>query len=145
MDSKNINKKSTLVKNPPKKPVTDKKYRILVIEDNDINQLVVLSILKHLKYATDLAITGAEALQKLRRRKYDLVLMDLGLPDIDGLEVTRRFRKEEKPSNHLIMIALTAYVTPHIEAESYAAGLDDFIAKPFVEDDLIKAFNKWLK
>lgn len=145
MDSKNINNKSNVVKKSPKKTATAKKYRILVIEDNDINQLVVLSMLKHLKYATDLATNGTEALQKLRRRKYDLALVDLGLPDINGLEVTERYRKEEKPSEHLIMIALTAYVTPHIEAQSYSVGLDDFMAKPFVEDELAETLNKWLK
>lgn len=145
MDSKNINKKSNVVKKTPKKPSVNKKHRILVIEDNDINQLVVLSMLKHLKYATDLATTGTEALQKLRRRKYDLVLVDLGLPDIHGLEVTERFRKEEKPPTHTIMIALTAFVTPHIEALSYSAGLDDFMAKPFMEEDLVKMINKWLR
>jgi CheY-like chemotaxis protein len=122
--------------------------RILVAEDNVINQQVALSFLERLGYRADVVANGMEVLASLHRQPYDVVLMDVQMPEMDGLEATRRIR-QLSPSE------LAAEAQPHIIAmtanalkEDYhvclAAGMDDYLSKPVQVDDLVGALRKCL-
>ncbi|MEZ4663716.1 MAG: response regulator [Caldilineaceae bacterium] len=113
-----------------KAPVAARSLRILLVEDNAVNQMVTLRILERLGYQADLARNGAEALQAAHRCQYDLVLMDIVLPDIDGVEVTRRLRALEINSPRQI-IAMTATAAPAEMERAMQAGMEGYITKPF--------------
>jgi CheY-like chemotaxis protein len=84
--------------------------RILLAEDNELNQKVTLAMLKHLGYKADTALNGIEVLDAIEHRRYDLILMNVGLPEMDGLEATRQIRRLFK--NGPRIIAVTAYAVP---------------------------------
>jgi CheY-like chemotaxis protein/HPt (histidine-containing phosphotransfer) domain-containing protein len=120
--------------------------RILVAEDNAVNQQVALSFLGRLGYRADVAANGLEVLSSLERQPYDVVLMDVQMPEMDGLEATRRIRD-------LPPVALSAGVQPRIIAmtanamrEDYdiclAAGMDDYVSKPVQVEELVEALNR---
>jgi signal transduction histidine kinase/ActR/RegA family two-component response regulator len=105
-------------------------WRILVAEDNSVNQKVVVLLLEHMGYQADVAGDGLEVLQALQRQSYDLILMDVQMPGMDGLEVTRRLRAELPADRQPWIIALTASVLAEQRAACFAAGMDDFLGKP---------------
>lgn len=107
-------------------PLTGK---ILVVEDNPINQLVATSLLSALGLSTEVAEDGAKALAKLTEGAFDLVLMDCQMPVMDGWEATRRFRAAET-TGHIPIVALTASSTEDDMGRCKACGMDDFLAKP---------------
>src|SRR5690606_25194406 len=119
------------------------KGRILVVEDHPTNQFVVKSMLDALKCETTIASNGLEALEALERKEFDLVLMDCRMPGIDGLETTRRIRKELGKT--LPIIALTANTMPEDIEECRKAGMNDYLAKPFGRSALHDVLCKWLK
>jgi CheY-like chemotaxis protein len=84
------------------------KERILLAEDNVVNQQVALGNLQKLGYKADIAASGIEVLDALQRKRYDIVLMDCQMPDLDGYEVTKKIRVQERKGNHLWIIAMTA-------------------------------------
>jgi signal transduction histidine kinase/DNA-binding response OmpR family regulator len=104
--------------------------RILLAEDNSINQKVALLMLDRLGYRADVAANGIEALAALRRQRYDVVLMDLQMPGMDGLEATRRIRAELPQDEQPTIVAMTASVLHEQQEACSAAGMDDFVAKP---------------
>ena len=104
--------------------------RVLIVEDEEYNRLVIESILTRLGYQTDYAADGNDALAKLQASPYDIVFMDWELPGLNGAEVTRRFRQRETPGRHTLVIATTAYSTPEKRRECLASGMDGFAAKP---------------
>ncbi|MFA6945079.1 MAG: ATP-binding protein, partial [Pedobacter sp.] len=103
-------------------------FNILVAEDNLMNQKVILMVLKNLGYAPDLANDGKEALEMMKLNNYDLILMDIQMPNIDGLEGTRLIRKYYGKSP--IILALTANSTNEDREACFAAGMNDFLTKP---------------
>ena len=103
--------------------------RLLVAEDNRINQKVILSMLERLGYTADLVTSGAEALVAVREHSYDVVLMDVQMPDMDGIEATRRIRQRGELSQPHI-IALTARAMTGEREACLAAGMDEFLTKP---------------
>jgi signal transduction histidine kinase/ActR/RegA family two-component response regulator len=105
-------------------------WRILVAEDNLVNQRVAVLLLEHMGYRADVAGDGFEVLQALQRQSYDLILMDVQMPGMDGLETTRRLRAELPPERRPRIIALTASVLAEQRAACFAAGVDDFVGKP---------------
>ena len=105
-------------------------WRILVAEDNPVNQKVAVLLLEHMGYQADVAGDGIEVLQALQRRSYDLILMDVQMPGIDGLETTRRLRAELPAERQPRVIALTASVLAEQRAACFAAGMNDFVGKP---------------
>jgi signal transduction histidine kinase/DNA-binding response OmpR family regulator/HAMP domain-containing protein len=120
--------------------------RILVAEDNVINQQVALSFLERLGYRADVAANGLEVLLSLRRQPYDVVLMDVQMPELDGLEATRRIRQlppEELASDaQPRIIAMTANALREDCDTCLAAGMDDYISKPVQVSDLVAALKK---
>jgi two-component system sensor histidine kinase/response regulator len=104
--------------------------KILVAEDNAINQQVIKRVLLQYGYTSDLAVDGKEAIAEVQRQRYDIVLMDVQMPDIDGLEATRRICEMLAPSERPYIIALTASAMKEDRDACMAAGMDDFLSKP---------------
>lgn len=109
--------------------------RILVVEDNVINQRVVLRVLERFGYRADVAGNGVEAIAALRRQRYDVVFMDVNMPEMDGLEATRRICSEWLQGRPRI-IAMTANALRGDREECLAAGMDDYISKPVRVEEL---------
>jgi signal transduction histidine kinase/ActR/RegA family two-component response regulator len=108
--------------------------RILLAEDEAINRLVVLDMLEQLGYRADSVASGSEALEKLERETYDVVLMDVQMPGLDGLEATRRIRSTNGDRLHII--ALTAHALSGDRERCLAAGMNDYLSKPVRLNDL---------
>ena len=111
-------------------------WNILVAEDNPLNQKVVVLMLESLGYRADVAGDGFSVLEALRRRSYDLILMDVQMPGMDGLEATRRLRAELPVKRQPWIIALTANVLAEQRVACLEAGMDDFLGKPLVIAEL---------
>lgn len=119
------------------------KKEILIIEDNEDNSLLAEKILNHYKFQTVVVSNGAEALAYCKDHLPSLILMDLSLPDIDGIEVTRQLRKDER-YRAIPIIALTAHALKGIYEITQEAGLNDFLPKPFLPLDLVNMVKKHL-
>jgi TMAO reductase system sensor TorS len=104
--------------------------RILVAEDNPVNQQVALGLLRRQGHDVDIAADGEAAVEAVRARSYDVVLMDVRMPRLDGLEATRRIRGLAAPRNRVPVIALTASVLPEETDRFLAAGMDGYLPKP---------------
>lgn len=115
--------------------------RILLAEDNAINQKVALRILERLGYRADVAGNGLEVLDALARQHYDLVLMDVHMPELDGLETTRRIRQDFSLEPQPYIIAMTANAIQGDREECLAAGMDNYISKPVRVEMLIQALE----
>lgn len=109
---------------------------ILLAEDNEINASVVYSHLTDLGHNVDIATDGTTALYAMNKHHYDVVLMDLNMPNMDGIEATRQWRRLENGQSHLPIIALTAKATSEDRDHSLQAGMDDFLTKPVNENHL---------
>jgi CheY-like chemotaxis protein/HPt (histidine-containing phosphotransfer) domain-containing protein len=109
---------------------------ILVAEDNAVNQKVVQQLLAHLGYRADVVANGVEVLDALERQSYDVVLMDVQMPEMDGLEATRRLRKRYGHGTAPHVIAMTANAMPGDREKCLAAGMDAYVAKPVELTDL---------
>ncbi len=120
--------------------------RILLAEDNLVNQQVALGILKKQGLHVDVVANGAEALKALETVPYELVLMDMHMPVMDGLEATRQIRNtQSKVPNHKIpIIAMTASAMPGDRERCLAAGMNDYVTKPVSPQSLAEALDKWL-
>jgi hypothetical protein len=111
--------------------------RILVAEDNMVNQKLAVASLEKMGHQVELAATGAEALAKWRQGKFDLVLMDVQMPGMDGLEVARRIRQEERTlGTHIPVIAMTARSMGGDRERCIEVGMDDYVSKPVSSRDL---------
>ncbi|MBS1811638.1 MAG: response regulator [Acidobacteria bacterium] len=115
--------------------------RILLVEDNVINQKVALRVLNRFGYRADVASNGMEAVEAVRRQPYDVVLMDVHMPEMDGLEATRRICAEQRPDRPRI-IAMTANAIQGDREECLAAGMDDYISKPVRVEELRAALER---
>jgi CheY-like chemotaxis protein len=114
-----------------------RRLRILLAEDNPVNQKVAVRILQKLGHRVEVASSGREALSALERGSFDIVLMDVQMPDMSGLEATAAIRYKEKASGeHLPIIALTAGAMQGDREKCLAAGMDDHMAKPFSSEAL---------
>jgi len=109
---------------------------MLVAEDNLMNQRLIIRILNKLGYQPDLANDGSEALDMLEANKYDLILMDIQMPNLDGLEATRIIRK--KYGEHPLIVAMTANALSEDKDNCFNAGMDDYLSKP-INIELLKS------
>ena len=116
---------------------------ILYIEDSPANVTVVERITENLGYNLHVATNATDGLHLLYELQPDLVLMDIGLPDIDGLTATRKIRMDES-MRALPVIAITASAMVGDREKCLEAGCSDYLAKPFQIKDLVTMFNKWL-
>ncbi len=116
--------------------------RILVAEDNVVNQKVALLLLQQLGYAADVAADGEETLAALRRQRYDVVLMDVQMPGMDGLEAARHIRNDWPDAERPRIIAVTANALREDRETCLAAGMDDYLSKPVLLEDLRAALYR---
>jgi PAS domain S-box-containing protein len=116
--------------------------RILLAEDNAVNQKLALRLLGRLGYRADVAANGLEVLEALWRQTYDVVLMDVQMPEMDGLEATRAICWEWPPEHRPHIIAMTANVMKEDREECLAAGMDDYISKPIQVGELVEALSR---
>lgn len=120
-----------------------KKYplQILVAEDNPVNQTLIMMVMKKLGFTPDLASNGVNALEALVSKSYDIILMDVQMPEMDGLETTRVIRQQ---SNHQpVIIAITANAMQEDKEACTEAGMDDYISKPIQLEKLVLVLEKW--
>jgi PAS domain S-box-containing protein len=117
---------------------------ILLAEDNLLNQKVVLEMLKRLGYRADVAANGFEVLQALQRQRYNVILMDVRMPELSGLEATRQIRKLWPDSQQPRIIAVTAYALEGDREKCIEAGMDDYISKPVKMDELDSTLRRYL-
>jgi CheY-like chemotaxis protein len=104
--------------------------KILVVEDNPTNRQVVLTVLQALGYSPDVAENGQTGIEMAEAGSYDLILLDVQLPDIDGWTVSRHLRQYVR-HKRLAIVAITAGVTPEDRQKCFDSGMDDFVMKPF--------------
>ena len=114
---------------------------ILLAEDNPVNQKVALSMLKRLDYKADVANNGLDVLSSLERKAYDVILMDIQMPDMDGLDATRSIR-EQRMKKQPYIIAMTAYALEGDREEFLKAGMNDYLSKPIRIEELKLALEK---
>ena len=125
------------------KPGVARKLRILMAEDNVVNQKVAQLLLQRLGHHCDVVFNGAEALSALERLPYDLVLMDVQMPEMDGLEATRRLRAcEEKTGYHQPVVALTAHALEGDRERCLDAGMDEYLTKPVKAPEMVKVLRR---
>ncbi|WP_343803775.1 response regulator [Marinobacterium maritimum] len=118
--------------------------RVLLVEDNVLNQEVAVELLRQGGLAVDVASNGAQALERVSSQQYDLVLMDMQMPVMDGLTATRRLRAQKDYKN-LPIVAMTANVMADDREACIAAGMDDYLAKPIDPEKLWAALRRWIK
>jgi CheY-like chemotaxis protein len=111
--------------------------RILVVEDNTVNQKIALKLLARMGYEADLAANGREAVEAVGQRRYDLVLMDVQMPEMDGLEASRRITAERSPAERPRIVAMTANAMDGDRERCLEAGMDGYIAKPVRSEELV--------
>jgi CheY-like chemotaxis protein len=110
--------------------------RVLVAEDNVVNQKVVMAMLSHLGYRADLVANGLEAVDAVRRVAYDVVFMDLQMPELDGVGATREIIIEHPHDRRPRIVALTANAYDEDREACLAAGMDDYVSKPLKTETL---------
>jgi CheY-like chemotaxis protein/HPt (histidine-containing phosphotransfer) domain-containing protein len=116
--------------------------RILLAEDNAMNQQVALRLLGQLGYRADVTSNGLEVLEALERQPYDVVLMDVQMPELDGLEASRRICERWPAEVRPRIIAMTANAMPEDREDCFAAGMDDYVAKPIRPNELAAALSR---
>jgi len=117
--------------------------RILLAEDNAINQKLALRILERMGYRADSAANGLEVLQAIERQPYDLILMDVQMPEMDGLEATRQIVAERPGDDRPRIIAMTANAMQEDREICLAAGMDDYLSKPIQLKELQASLERW--
>ncbi len=127
---------STLSRRPSINPSQTESMKILLVEDNDINRLYAKSILKNWNCFVDIAENGLVAVEKVKNNFYDVVLMDIQMPVMDGYEATRAIRSMSDSKKDIPIVALTANATRADIDKCVASGMNDYLPKPFTPDDL---------
>ncbi len=126
------------------RPPVAKSARILLVEDVEINQELMGILLESAGHRVDLASNGEEAIASVQAQSYDLVLMDIQMPGMDGLTATRRIRALDGPASEVFIAAMTANVLPQQVRDFLEAGINDHIGKPVKREDLLRKLGEWL-
>jgi CheY-like chemotaxis protein len=118
-------------------------FKILVAEDSPMIRILITKLLKKRGHQADLVVNGREAVEAVQRKSYDLVLMDMQMPEMDGVSATIAIRALSGPERAIPVIALTGNALVG-QRESYiAAGMSDYLPKPITPDDLYAAIDRW--
>ncbi|MFZ3148929.1 MAG: response regulator [Methanothrix sp.] len=128
--------------------MSEKAFRsacILIAEDDESNRKVTSAMLKRLGYRADAVSNGKEALLALERQHYDIILMNLSMPEMDGLQATRQIRRSCPPTLQPKIIALTACILPNSREICLEAGMNDFMPKPFNVNELAQVLSKHMQ
>jgi CheY-like chemotaxis protein len=128
---------------PFKTDQTGAQLRILVVDDVPVNLIVVEKMLDSLGYLVESATNGLEAVEAVRSRRYDLVFMDIQMPEMDGLEATRQIRALDAEASGLPIVAITANTQDSDRDACVEVGMNDFIAKPFVKKQLVSLLERY--
>lgn len=118
--------------------------RVLLVEDNPANQMISQAMLEKLGLRVDVVANGIEAVDAVKERPYDLVLMDIAMPEMDGLEATNRIRALSDDKSTLPIVAMTAHAMHGDREKFLGEGLDDYLVKPVTRQQLIDCLSKWL-
>ncbi|MBS2001655.1 MAG: response regulator [Candidatus Obscuribacterales bacterium] len=119
--------------------------RVLVVEDDKSNQIVFSTLLKNMGLDFDLAETGRQAVQAVRERTYSIILMDIRMPELDGLEATKTIRSLGSVNGKQIpIVAVTAQAMDGDKERCIWAGMSDYLSKPFTREELEKTIRHWL-
>ncbi|MCQ2973762.1 MAG: response regulator [Bacteroidales bacterium] len=119
--------------------------KILIVEDNVVNQKVMVLSLEKYVFSTDIAFNGQEAILKYQKNDYDIILMDIQMPVMDGYEATRKIREIElSTKRHIPIIAVTANTLASDKERCFRNGMDDYVSKPFHIDEVVKKITKLL-
>jgi CheY-like chemotaxis protein len=132
------------VKSRPILQLGGRPLRVLVVEDNVVNQKVAIRMLDRLGVRADMAANGQEAVEMTRMLPYDLVFMDCQMPVMDGFKAAETIRSREGAGRRVTIIAMTAEAIAGCRERCLEAGMDDFLAKPVTLHDLIEALKKWV-
>ena len=119
-------------------------YKVLLAEDNRVNAVLATTIIKRAGHQVDVAVNGVEAVAAVQAQSYDVVLMDMHMPEMDGLEATQAIRTLGKTFERLPIVALTASAYGKDRDRCLDAGMDDFLTKPFEPIDLTAILDKWV-
>ena len=124
---------------------TSGKLRILVAEDDAVNQFIIEKMFDQNNYDLVIVNDGSEVFQEIKKNDFDVILMDVNMPNMDGIEATEKIRKkEEKTGKHIPIIGITAF-SDEDERDNYLAiGMDDFLPKPFLDKNLKEVVNRCL-
>lgn len=117
--------------------------KILAVDDNPYNLKLVAALLENLGIQIDCANNGMDALKILEAKNYDLILMDIQMPKMDGIETTKQIRSKESPDQHIPIVALTAHALAQEREAVLAAGMDDYLTKPIDENELERVIHQW--
>ena len=117
--------------------------RILVAEDNVVNQKLVVRVFEQMGYRVDLTANGVEVLDALHRQSYDMVFMDIQMPEMDGLEATRRIQSDFPPERQPIIVAVTANALDGDRQVCLNAGMHDYISKPIRFETIQQTIERW--
>lgn len=118
--------------------------RVLVVEDNRVNQLLAARTLEKLGFEVDVVSNGVAALDAIAQSHYSVVLMDCQMPEMDGFQATREIRRRQNGVERTPVIALTTMSEDTDKKRCLAAGMDDYLHKPFDLNDLIKILDRWV-
>jgi CheY-like chemotaxis protein len=118
--------------------------RVLVADDNTANQKVLVQMLESLSIRADVAATGREAIEMLRLLRYDLILMDMQMPEMDGVTATREIRRDEVGGRRTPILAMAGDLSPHVHECLRESGTDDVLLKPIGRQTLESAITRYL-
>jgi CheY-like chemotaxis protein len=140
-----LSKATQLPSEPPSLQSTNAQsqaYRVLVVDDNNINRRMQKKLLEQRGCICDTAENGLEAVEKCVTQKYDMVLMDIQMPVMDGYEAVKKIRLEEGVNRDSLIIALSANYTEDMAIETRRSGMDDFVCKPLQRDKIVVLLTK---